>query len=181
MYELLTLKFDDSQVKMMSFDITILFTKVPPDRTIEIILDKLYGLQHTCTYSDKKRDNWCSKCKNRFEMKYLLETSTKETNFIFNDKIYSQINGVAVGSPHGNLFADIYVNYLEDKLLPRLKKHGLLYWRRFVNDTFAITHNDANVNKILDIFDSFDDSIVFTFKEEKTNALPSRYKHQKNT
>jgi hypothetical protein len=55
--KLLALKFDNSRIKMLSFDITSLFTNVPLDRTIDIIPDKLYGLQHTCTYSDKKRED----------------------------------------------------------------------------------------------------------------------------
>jgi hypothetical protein len=170
--ELLSLKFNNSQIKMISFDITSLFTNVPLNRTIQIILDKFYGREHTCTYSDKKRVDWCTKCKNRYEMKYLLETSTKETKFIFNDTIYSQTNGVAMGSPLGPLFADIYVNYLEEKLMSRLKSNGLLYWRRFVDDTFAIVKKDANVDKIIDILNSFDNSIVFTFEEEVNHSLP---------
>jgi hypothetical protein len=52
--ELLSLKFDNSQIKMISFDITSLFTNVPLNRTIQIILDKLYGPEHTCIYSEKK-------------------------------------------------------------------------------------------------------------------------------
>jgi hypothetical protein len=52
--ELLSLKFDNSQIKMISFDITSLLTNVSLNLTIQIILDKLYGPGHTCTYSDKK-------------------------------------------------------------------------------------------------------------------------------
>ncbi|CAF1345844.1 unnamed protein product [Adineta ricciae] len=170
--ELRTLKFDNSRIKLISFDITSLFTKVPLNRTIQLILDKMYGPEHTCTYSDLKRDDWCIVCKNRYEMRYLLETTTKETNFIFNDKIYSQTNGIAMGSPLGPLFADIYVNYLEERLLPRLKRNGLLYWKRYVDDTFAIVEKHANVEKIVDILNSFDNDIVFTFEEEKHNCLP---------
>ncbi|CAF1562230.1 unnamed protein product [Adineta ricciae] len=170
--ELRSLKFDNSRIKLISFDITSLFTNVPLNRTIQIILDKMYGSEHTCTYSSLKRDDWCRLCKNRYEMKYLLETSTKETEFIFNNKIYSQINGIAMGSPLGPLFADIYVNYLEERLWPRLKRNGLLYWRRYVDDTFAIVEKDANVEKIIDILNSFDNYIVFTFEEENNNTLP---------
>ncbi|CAF5019252.1 unnamed protein product [Rotaria sp. Silwood1] len=170
--ELLALEFDNSQIKMVSLDITSLFTNVPLQHTIQIFLDKLYGPEHTCTYSDKKRDDWCQKCKNRFEMKYLLDTSTQDTNFIFNSKIYSQINGVAMGSPLGPVFADIYVNYLENKLMSRLINNGLLYLRRFVDDTFAIIKKDADLNKIIDILNSFDNCIVFTCEEEVNNSLP---------
>ena len=170
--ELLSLKYNNSEIKMISFDISNLFTNVPLHRTIQIILDKLYGLEHTCTYSDKKRNDWCSKCKNRFEMKYLLEAATKGTNFIFNSKNYTQINGVAMGSPLGPLFADIYVNYLEEKLMSQLKNNGLVYWKRFVDDTFAIVKKDAKIDKIIDVLNSFDNCIKFTYEEEVNNSLP---------
>ena len=49
-----SLKFDNSTTKMISFDTTSLFTKVPLDHTIEIILDKLYGSNHNCSLSKKK-------------------------------------------------------------------------------------------------------------------------------
>ena len=170
--ELLSLSFDNSEIKMISFDIISLFTNVPLTRTIQIILERLYGPEHTFTYSDKRREDWCNKCKNRFEMKYLLETCTSDTNFNFNNKIYSQINGVAMDSPLGPLFADIYVNYLESKLMSRLKRNGILFWKRFVDDTFVIIKKDADINKLIDILNSFDNNIIFTYEEEVDNSLP---------
>ena len=120
---------------------------------------------------NKKQTEWCKNCKNRFEMNYLLETSTKHTNCVFNKKIYSQVNGIAMGSPLGPLFADIYVNYLENKLMSRLRGIGVLFWTRFVDDTFVIINNKANVNKMLDMLNSFDNNVVFTCEEEKDNSL----------
>lgn len=86
----------------------------------------------------RKKIDWCQNCKNRFEMKFLLDISTKDTNFIFNNKIFSQVDGIAMGSPLGPVFADIFVNHLEEKLMPILTSNGVLFWRRFVDDTFVI-------------------------------------------
>jgi hypothetical protein len=41
--ELHSLKFDNLKIKMASFDVSSLFTNIPLDRTIQIILEKLYG------------------------------------------------------------------------------------------------------------------------------------------
>ena len=71
-----------------------------------------------------------------------------------------------MGSPLGSLFADIYVNYLEEKMVPRLKKNGLVYWERFVDDTFAIVKKDDKIYKIIDVLNSFDNCIEFTYQEE---------------
>ena len=169
--ELHLLKLDNTHTKMVSFDITSLFTKVPLHRTIEIILDKLYGPKHICIWSKIKRINWCITCNNRFEINYLLEISTKHTNFIFNNRIYSHIDGIQMSLPLGPLFVGIYVNYLEKPLMPSLQKNGVLFWGRFVDDTFVIINHNTNVNKILDILNSVDNNIVFTYEEEKNNSL----------
>ncbi|CAF3164199.1 unnamed protein product [Rotaria sp. Silwood2] len=167
-----SLRFNPTQIKLVSFDITSLFTKVPLIRTIELILLKMYGPEHTCTYSEKQREDWCTNCKNRYEMKCLLETSTKETHFTFDNKIYSQINGITMGSPLGPLFADIYMNHLENKLMPRLERNGILLWKRFVDDTFVIVDKNADIDNIIEILNSFDPDIVFTCEQEKKNSLP---------
>ena len=104
-------------------------------------------------------------------MRWLLETSTKETHFIFDKNIYIQKNGIAMGSPLGPLFADIYMNYLESKLMPKLKENGLLFWRRFVDDTFTILRKDADIAKLIEILNSFDTEIIFTSEEETNNSI----------
>jgi hypothetical protein len=156
---------------MLSFDIISLFTKVPLNQTIDIILEKLYGKKHTCIFSKEPKDTWCQNCKQRFEMKYLLEMATKETHFLFNDKIYCQRNGIAMGSPLGPLFADLYVNYLENKFMKRINTNGVVYYKRFVDDTFTLVHKNTDKNKILEILNSYDNEIQFTCEEEKKRKL----------
>ena len=104
-------------------------------------------------------------------MRWLLETSTKETHFIFDKNIYIQKNGIAMGSSLGPLFADIYMNYLESKLMPKLKENGLLFWRRFVDDTFTILRKDADIAKLIEILNSFDTEIIYTSEEETNNSI----------
>ena len=56
-------------------------------------------------------------------------------------------------------------------LMSRLQRNDVRFRRRFVDDTFVIIDNNTNVNKILDILNSFDNNIVFTYEEEKNNSL----------
>jgi len=88
---------------MCSFDVTSLFTCVPLNETIEVALDYTFG--------DTDKINGLS----RSQFKKLLEMATKETNFIFNDKIYNQIDGVAMGSPLASVLANIFMRHLEEK------------------------------------------------------------------
>ena len=159
-------------MRMISFDNVSLFTRVPLSRTIDIILDKMYGPPHTCLFSNGKQENWCNKCQQRYELKCLLEISTKESHFMFNGKMYCQKKGIAMGSPLGPLFADIYVNYLESRLKHRLERNGVIYWRRFADDCFILIDKDADINRLLEILNSFDNDIQFTSEIEKSNSLP---------
>ena len=68
--------------ELISFDVVSLFTSVPLDFTIQLILDKIY------------RDKLIHTKLKREEMKKLLETCTKEMHFSFNNVIYRQIDGV---------------------------------------------------------------------------------------
>ena len=109
---------------MVSFDVTSLFTNVPLDETIEIILRRVYIDQKINTNIPVK------------EMKELLHLCTKNVHFIFKGEIYIQIDGVAMGSPLGPVLENIFMVELEKILMPKLDKEVTL-WRRFVDDTIC--------------------------------------------
>ena len=110
--------------KMVSLDVVSLFTSVPLDYTIKIILDKVY--------KDKIVKTKLSKT----ELKNLLELCTKKMHFSFNKKIYKQTNGVAMGSPLGPVLANIFMVHFEQKMIPRLSE-TMSSWYRYVDDTFT--------------------------------------------
>ena len=101
---------------MVSFDVTFLFTNVPLDETIEIILQPVYIDKETNTNLPKK------------EMKELLHLCANNVHFIFNGKIYIQIDGVAMGSPLGSVLASIFMVEFEKILITKLDKEIKL-WR----------------------------------------------------
>ena len=72
---------------LVSFDVKFLFTNVPLDQTIEIILNRVYKKNEISTDMTKS------------EMKELLNLCTKSVHFTFDDNIYVQNDGVAMGSP----------------------------------------------------------------------------------
>ncbi len=113
----------DTDKFMLSFDVESLFTNVPTDETIEIILRKVFqpGVRqfHGMT---------------REILKKFLVICTKESHFQFNRRFYEPIEGVAMGSPLGPLFANAFMSDFEEKHIGKLREMGLNIWLRYVDD-----------------------------------------------
>ena len=92
---------------MISFDVVSLFTNVPLNRTIDIILRKVY---------DEKLIR--TKIK-REDIKELLLLCTQGVPFTY--ETYLQIDGVMLGSPLGALFANIFMCELENTVIPKIQ------------------------------------------------------------
>ena len=137
---------------LVSFDVISLFTKVPLDFTINLILKKIYD--------DRAINTKIS----RQEMQKLLLICTKEMHFSFNGRIYQQIDGVAMGSPLGPVIANIFMSELEQTLVPTLAQ-DICFWTRYVDDTFAFVR-EGSVERILDCLNGFHPSIKFTHESE---------------
>jgi hypothetical protein len=60
------------------------------------------------------------------------------------------VDGVAMGSPLGILFANAFMSDFEAKYIDQLKKMGVKLWLRYVDDVFAIINNKDQADAILD-------------------------------
>ena len=143
---------------MISFDVVSLFTNVPLERTIEIILRKVYTEKLIKTKIKRE------------DMKELLLLCTQGVPFTFNDETYMQIDGVMMGSPLGALFANIFMCELENTLIPKLQ-NVVSNWTRYVDDTFAIIE-PKNVEMVEKELNSFHNTIKFTHELEQEQKLP---------
>ena len=54
---------------------------------------------------------------NKFEFKNLLSLATQESYFLFNDVLYKQKDGVAMGSPLGPTMANVFLSFYKVKWL----------------------------------------------------------------
>ena len=84
---------------------------------------------------------------------------------MFNDEIYIQNDGVAMGSPLGPLLAYIFMTSLEEEVIPKLTLY-LFNWKRYVDDTHAYA-NPKKVDFISTKLNLYHPNIQFTFKLEK--------------
>ena len=149
---------------MVSFDVSSLFTNIPLDETINIILDDLFSETEVLSF------NGCSFGKAHF--KKLLEFAVKNNNFIFNNQLYEQVDGVTMGSPLGPAFANIFMCALERYFIsncpPELKP---LLYRRYVDDTFCIFENSTQIQWFLQYLNRQHPNIIFTHESEDSNSL----------
>ena len=141
----------------ISFDMKPLFTNVPLDYTINIILRRIYDDNELYTNISKK------------EMKEILLLCTKTAHFTFNNEIYQQCDGVAMGSPLGPVIAGIFMVELEKSLIPNLMEH-MSPWKRYVDDTIAVIKL-SSIEHVLSILNSFHQNIEFTYELEQNGKI----------
>ena len=86
---------------MASFDVDSLFTNIPLNETINIIIEKLFSENQTI-------DNL-----NKDHLKCLLTLATKESYFLFDGELYQQVDGVAMGCPLIPTLTNIFLCHYE--------------------------------------------------------------------
>ena len=118
---------------MVSFDVIHLFTNIPLNLVINVILQKIY--------SDKALTLFHGLTKAQF--KKLLIWITKTTTFQFNKQCYKQTNGVAMGSPLAPLLADLCMNWIIDQTKQIRPQPTLFY--RYVDDCFALFSSQKEI------------------------------------
>ena len=91
----------DSKLVMARFYIQSLFTNIPLQETIELCVENLFkGRTHV--------DNLSKDC-----FRELLTSIMSESLILFNQELYKQHDGVAVGSPLGPELANVFLCYHE--------------------------------------------------------------------
>ena len=145
---------------MASFDIKSLFTNIPLDETIGIIVNKCFSNAsrfHGLTLQ---------------QFTNLLTMTVKNCHFLFDGKLYHQKDGVAMGSPLGPLFANIFLSFHERSWLtdcPHTFKP--MFYRRYVDDCFLIFQSSEQVVPFLDYLNSKHPNIQFTHELENNGSL----------
>lgn len=146
---------------MASFDIESLFTQVPLYETSDIIINQM----------DDNTLNQAGLTKSVFSK--LLKIATEDSVFTFREKIYSQIDGVAMGSPLSCSYANAFLCHWEKIWLENCPlDFKPLYYRRYVDDTFLIFERVSQVYDFLNFLNAQHPNIRFTVEIESNNMLP---------
>ncbi len=143
--------------RLVSFDVSSLFTNIPLRKTVNIILDRIYKDKRITTSLNKRT------------LKKLLLDSCTKTPFSLNDQLYRQIDGVSMGSPLGPTLADILMTAFEDEIVrPLLSSNVIKFYSRYVDDTLVLI-KPCDIPNVLKKFNSFHPLIKFTHEEFTDN------------
>ena len=94
--------------QFVSFDVKSLFTNVPLEKTINIILDRIY------------KDKVIPTTLKRRTLKKLIKDTCSKTAFMFDGVIYEQIDGVSMGAALGPVLANIIMTEMEHVVVDQL-------------------------------------------------------------
>ena len=150
----------DSKLYMGSLDVDSLFTNIPLEETINICTNLIYDNVDVIEGI------------NKFEFKNLLSLATQESYFLFNDVLYKQKDGVAMGSPLGPTMANVFLSFYEVKWLEQCpNEFKPVFYRRYVDDIFVLFKSAEHLSKFRDYFNTCHQNMSFSFEQEKDGKL----------
>ena len=145
---------------MCSFDVVSLFTNVPLEEVIEICANSIYHNDNIDTEPTSLSEK---------SFRDLLRMVTSGVEFSFDDIMYRQIDGVAMGSPLGPILANIFVGFYEDKI-PREQWPEM--YSRYVDDIFSHFVSKAASIAFGEQLNSLHPALRFTREDETNGTLP---------
>ena len=154
-------KLKETSGFMVSFDVESLFTNIPLEETINLVVNQAFDNGKNSTFHKFSQK----------EFRNLLYRATKESHFHFLGNHFDQIDGVTMGSPLAPTLANFFMNWFEVKCMCELEKQGLVIWYRFVDDTFAVIRDASKVEDILKLLNGQHKNIKFTYEKEKNKKI----------
>ena len=142
-------------LRMASFDVVSLFTKVPIDDLFDYLSRYLINHNFDIPSTDIIK---------------LLELCVRDSKFTFNGKFYKQVFGMAMGNPLSPLLANLYMEFFEKNLLPTIT--SIPYkWKRYVDDVFVLFHFNFDIETFFNDINNLVPSIKFTLEKENNGSL----------
>ena len=150
----------------VSFDVKSLFTMVPLQEVIEDVTKVLFDEESNSIFKTN------SKITKRIFTNML--TACSESIFLFDSKVYKQIDGLAMGSPLAPLLANWFVCMVENNVLDNPSINQPILYRRYVDDVFAVFQCEQDRDLFFDHLNAAHVNLSFTMElaNIETNSLP---------
>ena len=153
------IKDSSAEGAIASLDVESLFTNVPVAETIDLICDRVYRDDTTPTLAVPEN-----------ALRRLLQLCTMSAPFVTHrGDLYTQVDGVAMGSPLGVLFADFYMGVVEQRVFNNHPKPAI--YCRYVDDTFVKASSFQEIEQLRQKFEECS-TLRFTCEQSEGGTLP---------
>ncbi|KAL9964557.1 hypothetical protein ACROYT_G028213 [Oculina patagonica] len=93
------------------------------------------------------------------------------SRLLMKSKIYRyQVDGVSMGSPLAPVLANLFMGHNENAWLENYKDSRILYYRRYVDDTFCVFETEQDAVSFYNFINSQHPNISFTMEKECFSA-----------
>jgi len=144
---------------MVSFDVESLFENIPLEECVNLAVDYISegnpDLQLTTT-----------------ELRKIFNFATAQTHFLFKGSFFDQIDGVAMGSPFAPVLANLFMGQHEKVLLKNYKASSIVFYRRYVDDTFFLFDTEHDATLFFDYINDRHPNRCFTMEKEMDKKNP---------
>ena len=158
-------------IKLASFDIENMYSNIPTNEIIPIIREI------------SARNQLDSKITN--EIITITQTVLQQNYLTFNNNIYSQHSGLAMGAPSSGILSEIYIQNMEHTIIYNiLIQHSILGYFRYVDDILIVyNENVTDIHRVYNLLNHVDPTIKFSLETENNhniNFLDVSINHQDN-
>ena len=130
--------------------------------TIEIILSQLFS---------NPSETFLGQSHKLF--KSMLEICVLNSYFIFNNKLYRQVEGLRMGLPLAPTFANIFLAHYEKNWLNDCPVNfAPVFYKRYMDDTFILFKDPCHAPLFLQYLNNRHSNINFTIEVEAGGSLP---------
>ena len=138
---------------LASFDVTSLFTNIPLNETINLVVDLIKTSQPDLNVSEK-------------DLTSLFNFATCEIHFSFKSEFYDQVDGVAMGSPLAPVLANLFMGHYEKEWLSNYE--GILpsYYTRYFDDIFSVFNSQDEAKRFFSYVNSRHFNVKFIMETE---------------
>lgn len=148
--------------KLVSFDVINLFPSILQKELLIVCLEHLNNSSNLNSHQKQ-------------ELYSAIEVCIRQSYFQINNKTYSQLDGLPMGSPLSPLLSEIFMASLEKKIFNssiNFINKNVFYWARYVDDIFCIwLGTDRQLDMFLAYINSFHQQIQLTLEIEKQNSI----------
>ena len=141
---------------LISFDVVSLYTNIPTELAVNVIKEKWNIIKNYTTIPENTFIEITKLCLN-------------STYFKFNNEFFSQIYGVAMGSPISATIANLVLEFLEIKVISSLD-YKPYFFKRFVDDCILCIPKNK-LQYTLNKFNSFHEKLKFTHENENNKSI----------